>query len=1493
MRKLLSRFIGVSLALTMAVPVAGAAPPARKHSQVSGEGVEISAIKAKPSASKAKAKKLTSKKSNSGFLRQVLTSAPRLNYFKSRSHAPRLHAPSSPVALNACVIYSDDWGNTPAYGMYSVPQAAGETFGLIQAGVNANRGGVEINGRYYSIENIDYGFFAFNSVTTYDTETWESIGFVDVEIGMTALDLAADPETGYAYGCFRNDTDDGYVFGYADFSTMTRTAICETDALSGVAIDNDGTVYAIDSYGNLYTIDKASGVKTLIGNTGLENEFRTSATIDPKSGTLYYATSTHAGGSLYTIDKATAEAVPVVVFPFGEEICGMYVAKPLAEENAPAAPTGVSADFVDGSLSGKINFKAPSTLFNGGAAQGALTYSIKVAGEEIASGETEFGADVSADVTVAAPGEYEFVVTVSNGVGDSPKTKVKLFVGSDFPESPFVNAVYADGKITVSWTPVTESVNGGYIDVDNITYTVKRFPGAVEIAADIAATSVVDEVEVTDQLVSYTYSVTAKSGEMVSDRGLSNNVVVGNIVPPYSESFDSDAGFSTFTVLDNNLDNRTWAYNSEKGAACYIYSGVNNGDDWLITAPLKLESGKQYTLSFKTFTNEYPERIEVAFGKSPTAESMTEILIPSTELSFDVTQANPLNLKAAIIPETDGLYYIGFHAISDADCFYLFVDDVVISEGLDTSTPAAVSDFKVEPDADGAMEAAISFKAPAKNIAGQDLESIDKIELSRDGEVIKTFDNPAPGAELSFDDNAVSKAGYYHYSVVAYNRNGAGNVAETTVFIGVNYAAPIETVNAVETANEGEVTISWTPVTTDIDGNPLAPSQVTYDIYRLSGYSRTLVKSGITECEYTYQAVPADGKQDFFQWLVFPMTAAGEYEGQISPMIAVGKSYECPFSESFADKKPVSNWATNGSGGGEIALGDGRMGVDPQDDDGGYIVFYGEYADLYAETMSGKILVSGDNPLLAFYTYVMDGNMNEIAVYVNDGNEKSLVKTVVVSELGDAGRWARVIVPMEAYVGKKILVHFIATVKSHAYTMIDNIYVGSLPAKDVAVTSVSAPAKVKAGGSFNVAVRVDNHGLEAASGYTVDLFCNNEKVASENGINLEGGDSGVFSFQQSIPFISEEKYDYHAVVNFTDENPDNNTGATVSVAVEQPSYPTVGNLAAEETAEGVLLTWTEPDSSVLADAVMTEDFESGESFAQEFGDWTFVDRDNSAVGGFDGIDLPGIEAGTDKVAFFLFDASLPQFSQSFAAVSGSKYLASLFRYDNGQVDDWAISPKLSGDAQTISFMARSYSSGYPEAIEVLYSVGGKDITEFVSVKTLNPVPGRWTEITADLPAGATYFAIRSTASGSFMLMIDDVTFIPAPIELSLSGYNVYRDGVKINDAVIEDLRFVDAEAAEGQHVYHVTAVYDKGESAPVGVAVSMSGVAGITAGGISIDVIDGSIVVSGAAGKPVAVYAVDGKTIFASVGEAKTMISVPSGIYVVKAATTVKKVIVK
>lgn len=107
-----------------------------------------------------------------------------------------------------------------------------------------------------------------------------------------------------------------------------------------------------------------------------------------------------------------------------------------------------------------------------------------------------------------------------------------------------------------------------------------------------------------------------------------------------------------------------------------------------------------------------------------------------------------------------------------------------------------------------------------------------------------------------------------------------------------------------------------------------------------------------------------------------------------------------------------------------------------------------------------------------------------------------------------------------------------------------------------------------------------------------------------------------------------------------------------------------------------------------------------------------------------------------------------------------------------------------------------------------------------------------TEYTAELPEGARYFAIRSCAIGASMLMVDDVTYIPASANTRLEhiGYNVYRNGEKLNDTPVTDTTITDTLAQPGFHTYAVTALYNVGESRPAKADINvMSGIDGITA----------------------------------------------------------------
>ena len=82
-------------------------------------------------------------------------------------------------------------------------------------------------------------------------------------------------------------------------------------------------------------------------------------------------------------------------------------------------------------------------------------------------------------------------------------------------------------------------------------------------------------------------------------------------------------------------------------------------------------------------------------------------------------------------------------------------------------------------------------------------------------------------------------------------------------------------------------------------------------------------------------------------------------------------------------------------------------------------------------------------------------------------------------------------------------------------------------------------------------------------------------------------------------------------------------------------------------------------------------------------------------------------------SWFVFEQG-GNFNESFKAHSGTKFFASLFNYDASQVDDWLISPLLSGSAQTLTFWAKSYSKDYLEYMEVLTSSTNANTESFTS-----------------------------------------------------------------------------------------------------------------------------------------------------------------------------------
>ena len=149
-----------------------------------------------------------------------------------------------------------------------------------------------------------------------------------------------------------------------------------------------------------------------------------------------------------------------------------------------------------------------------------------------------------------------------------------------------------------------------------------------------------------------------------------------------------------------------------------------------------------------------------------------------------------------------------------------------------------------------------------------------------------------------------------------------------------------------------------------------------------------------------------------------------------------------------------------------------------------------------------------------------------------------------------------------------------------------------------------------------------------------------------------------------------------------------------------------------------------------------------------------------------------------------------------------------------------------------------------------------------------------------------------------MLVIDDVTFSTRyddPARLTLSGFNVFRNGEKINNELVEDFEYLDSDPmpAIGAR-YVITAVYEEGESrGSNAVEIDFTAVDEIDGNTVTINAVPGNIIIKGADGAHVTVVSYDGKVIFSGIGDAETNVSVTSGIYIVRAGSKTAKLIVR
>lgn len=921
--------------------------------------------------------------------------------------------------------------------------------------------------------------------------------------------------------------------------------------------------------------------------------------------------------------------------------------------------------------------------------------------------------------------------------------------------------------------------------------------------------------------------------------------------PLYHTDFSTSLSSLGFSTIDANSDGNTWTASSST-IAFQIYDGVNLGsdlkdkkyvylvsigttdnDDWLVTPDIALETGKTYKTTFlmgKVNNGGQDECFEIKMSKTRTASALNAgtVLVKLEDGNFPTGGGGSLKTYTVEIsvPE-DGDYYIGIHAVGKpANKFG--IAEFTIANGVAMVTPSAVTDLTLVPDPSGAKKVTLNFNAPSFAKNGTALTALTKINILRDGEVVGTIDNPAPGSAQSYEDKPVV-SGIYTYSVQAFSADGGGDIVSAKTFVGTNTPSAVQSVAAVNTADRS-AKISWEAPTLDKDGYPIPASILFYSVYRNERFSsvKTLVAEDIAELSYE-DTLPDDLNPDtqlFYEYSVVAKSNAGEAAAVGSLPVPMGTPFDVPFLESFAGGKVntlgatarVSGSASNSNAWAYLTYDED---VQPADNDRG-MAYLNCSLNNVAAFFTGLIdLGEMASPTLTYYVYNIPtgdetDNTLEVVVTATDGTSKTF------AAYSPALGWTKAVLPLTEFTGKTVRLTFNGARNNPSIMYLDAICIDNILSHDLSAHALTIPEKVRSSEPFDVVVDVLNSGSDVSGNYTVELYCDGTLVDSDDASALAVGAHYFATFSRTHAVTDPETVTYSATVVYdADMNVDNNSTAPVTVTVRKNSYPTVADLKGSLTGNTVTLAWSEPDTENAQPYETLETFDTYIPWANDgtIGDWTLVDLDKAEIAGFQDFDMPGIPDFSQQ-SWWVFNNTLEDVDMgSFATLSGHQFLASMISGSRTtgsavQNDDWAISPLLFGGAQTITVNARSYNALELESFEVLYSTGSLEPADFISVGKVEEVPNEYTAYDFDLPDGARHFAIRNISLNKHTLMVDDVTYIPTgdPAAFSINGYNVYRDGVKINAEPVEENEFEDLTAPEGDHVYNVTVLYSAGES---------------------------------------------------------------------------------
>lgn len=233
----------------------------------------------------------------------------------------------------------------------------------------------------------------------------------------------------------------------------------------------------------------------------------------------------------------------------------------------------------------------------------------------------------------------------------------------------------------------------------------------------------------------------------------------------YSTDFATEEEFDKWLVIDANGDDAKWSFDSNTTPSVfYAYNSKNAADDWFISPAIVSEKAGNIVVSIQVKGSSYGEKLELFMGGGNNVEDMTTRLSETLYLKDEITDDVFIAQVEANTP-----FHIGFHAISDADKWRLYLCDITV-RCVDKPVDLQVTNI-VSPVSDNNLSQE-EITIEVKNNGSQSVDFFDVSYSVNDGEVVTETVNQTLTAggiiEHTFTTKADLSASREFYTIKAW-----------------------------------------------------------------------------------------------------------------------------------------------------------------------------------------------------------------------------------------------------------------------------------------------------------------------------------------------------------------------------------------------------------------------------------------------------------------------------------------------------------------------------------------------------------------------------------------------------------------------------------------------------------------------------------------------------------------------------------------------------